>query len=110
MLVSPLHSTMYDTNVMMLVTQNLLTKASFQVPPDGFNGPYSTYGLGMSLIFIIPYLLASLLHGDVVSWILLSGPVLFALTLAAVFWLTIGCGATRRQGVVTSLLVGFGTL
>jgi hypothetical protein len=41
---------------------------------------------------------------------LLSTSVLFALTLAAVFWLTIGCGATRRQGVVTTLLVGFGTL
>jgi hypothetical protein len=109
-LVSPLHSTMYDTDVMMQVTQNLLTKASFQVPSDGFNGPYSTYGLGMSLVFIVPYLLASLVHGDVVSWMLLSGPVLFALTLVAVFWLTIGCGATRRQGVVTSLLVGFGTL
>src|SRR5919197_760360 len=97
-LVSPLHSTMYDTDVMMQVTQNLLTKASFQVPSDGFNGPYSTYGLGMSLVFIVPYLLASLVHGDVVSWMLLSGPVLFALTLVAVFWLAIGCGATRRQG------------
>ena len=82
-LVSPLHSTMYDTDVMMVVTQNLLTKGSFQVPPDGFNGPYSTYGLGMSLVFIVPYLLASLRHGDAVSWMLLSGPVLFALTLAS---------------------------
>jgi hypothetical protein len=110
LLVSPLHSTMYDTDVMMQVTQNLLTKASFQVPSDGFNGPYSTYGLGMSLVFMVPYLLASLLHQDVVDWMLLSGPVLFALTMAAVFWLTTGCGATRRQAVVTTLLVGFGTL
>ena len=109
-LVTPRISTMYDTDIMMLVTQNLLTKGSFQVPPDGFNGPYSTYGFGMSLVYVVPYLLASHLHRDVVSWMLLSGPVLFALTLSALLWLTVGCGATRRQGVVTTLLVGFGTL
>jgi hypothetical protein len=109
MLVSPLHSG-HDTNIMMLVTQNLLTKGSFLVNPDGLRDRYSDYGLGMSLVFIVPYLLASLLHQDAVSWMLLSMSVLFALTLAAVFWLTIGCGATRRQGVVTTLLVGFGTL
>src|SRR5919108_1923364 len=109
MLVSPLH-TGHDTNIMMLVTQNLLTKASFLVDPDGLGDRYSDYGLGMSLVFIVPYLIASLLHQNAVSWMLLSTSVLFALTLAAVFWLTIGCGATRRQGVATTLLVGFGTL
>jgi hypothetical protein len=100
----------YDTDIMMLVTQNLLKHRTFRVPWDGFNGPYSTYGLGLSLIFAVPYWLADHLRHDPISWMMAANTVVFALTVAALFWLTISCGATAREGAVTSVLVGLGTL
>jgi hypothetical protein len=110
LLLSPWRSNSYDVDVMAEVTKSMVTTGTFRVPVDGFNGPYSSYGLGMSLVFFPPYWLAEHLHRDPMRWLMGSNAFLFALTIVAVFWLTLGCGATRRQGVVTSLLVGFGTL
>ena len=110
LLLSPWRSNSYDVDVMAEVTKSMVTTGTFGVPVDGFNGPYSSYGLGMSLVFFPPYWLAEHLHRDPMRWLMGSNAFLFALTIVAVFWLTLGCGATRRQGVVTSLLVGFGTL
>lgn len=110
LLLSPWRSNVYDVDIMAQVTTSMLTNGTFRVPVDGFNGPYSTYGLGMSLVFIAPYWLALHQHGDPMSWLMASNVFVFALTIAAVFGLALGCGATRRQAAVTSFLVGFGTL
>lgn len=110
LLLSPWRSNSYDVDVMAEVTKSMVTTGTFRVPVDGFNGPYSSYGLGMSLVFLPPYWLAEHLHRDPMRWLMGSNAFLFALTIVAVFRLTLGSGATRRQGVVTSLLVGFGTM
>lgn len=110
LLLSPWRSNVYDVDVMAQVTDSMLTKGTFRVPVDGFNGPYSTYGLGMSLVFALPYWIALHLHRDPMSWLMASNVFVFAVTVAAMFGLSLGCGATRRQAAVTSFLVGFGTL
>ena len=112
LMVSPQQSFFYDTSIMADVTRSILTDGTFRVSGDawGINTPYASYGLGMSLLFAPPYWIAQHLHRDPGSWVMLTTPVVFGLTLPAVFWLTIGCGATRRQGAITTLLVGFGTL
>lgn len=112
LMVSPAQAPFYDTSIMVDVTHSILTDGTFRVTGDawGINTPYASYGLGMSLLFVPPYWIAQHLHQDPGSWVMASTPVVFALTLPAVFWLTVGCGATRRQGAVTTLLVGFGTL
>src|SRR5215211_6484373 len=112
LLLSPRQSFFYDTSIMVDVTHSMLTDGTFRVTGDawGINTPYASYGLGMSLLFAPPYWVAQHVHRDPSTWVMASTTVIFALTLLAVFWLTLGCGATRRQGAITSLLVGFGTL
>ncbi|HYZ03014.1 MAG TPA: hypothetical protein VFA92_16075, partial [Candidatus Binatia bacterium] len=112
LILSPRGSFFYDTSVMADVTHSVLTDGTFRVTGDawGINTPWASYGLGMSLVFVPPYWVAQQLHRDPGVWLMGSTAVIFSLTLLAVFWLTLGCGATRRQGAITSLLVGFGTL
>lgn len=112
LLLSPKTSFFYDTSIMADVTHSIVTDGTFRVTGDawGINTPYASYGLGMSLVFLPPYWAAQHLHRDPGAWMMASTAVIFALTLLALFWLTMGCGATGRQGAITSLLVGFGTL
>lgn len=112
LLFSPLRSYTYDASIMAEVTRSMLTDGTFRVTGDswGVNTPYASYGLGMSLIFVPPYWLARHLGRDPNTWVTMANAFIFALTVLAIFWLSVACGATRRQGVITSLLVGFGTL
>jgi hypothetical protein len=102
----------YDTAIMLQVTQSMLRHHSFRVGVDtfGFNSPYASYGLGMSLLYLPLYAVAEHLHRDPTSWAMLTNAAVFALTAPALLWLSLVNGGTPRQSVVVAALTGFGTL
>src|SRR5260370_17200548 len=56
----------YDAEIMFQVTQSMVDHGSFTVHQDpfGINSPYSYYGIGMSLLMVLPYCVAERLHQD----------------------------------------------
>jgi hypothetical protein len=102
----------YDTAIMLQVTQSMVRHHSLRVGVDtfGFNSPYASYGLGMSLLFLPPFALAEHLHRDPTGWAMVTNAVVFALTAPAILCLSLVIGGTLRQAVVVATLTGFGTL
>jgi hypothetical protein len=99
---------------MLHVTESMLHHHNFLVPkaidPYHLNTPYSSYGLGMSLLFAPLYLLGEHTGGNPVTWAMATNAFVFAATVLVLYWLALTLGGTRRQAVATALLTGFGTL
>ena len=109
----------YDGGTMYAVTQSMVDEHTFAIPdawntltgPDGLE--YGRYGLGLSLVGVIPYLLSkpitSLIgHGGFISSGVVSStmPIVAAALVVALF------GLGRRMGadVWAALLVGIGAV
>lgn len=102
----------YDGGIMLQVTQSIVNDHSLLVHHDvsGSNTPYSSYGIGLSLVMIPPYELARAVGADPVSAAMDVNAVIFAFTMVALVVLARFIGLTRRQALTTALLVGGGTM
>jgi len=97
----------YDSNITMQVAHSMVTEGSFRVyhDPLAINLPYSSYGIGMSLLMAISELLGPRLHQTPAQLNTVINPVLLAL-IALVLWLSARrLGATSRQAALAALAV-----
>lgn len=102
----------YDSEIMLQVTESMIHDQSVQVHRDqfGFNKPYSSYGIGMSLLMLPPYAVAEWLGGDPVSAAMDVNAFLFAGIAVACAGLALLSGLSHRGAAATALLVGVGTM
>ena len=102
----------YDGQIMMQVTESLFKDGSLQVRKDifGFNTPYSSYGIGMSLLMLPPYAFAQTFGADGVSAAMDVNALLYAGTVGCVLAFAKLAGATRGQAAATAALVALGTM
>jgi len=114
--------TVSDGHVMYDVARSLVDHGSLAVPATdgrvlGQGGhSYSPYGLGLSLISVIPYLLTKPIsglvgHADEIGQFAVSMtmPVIMAGIIAALYAMTLRLGASRRSSVIVSVGTIFGT-
>lgn len=102
----------YDSQIMLQVTQNLFDNGSFKVRFDefGFNTPYASYGIGQSLLMLVPYALASWLGADPVSAAMDVNAFLYAGIVACAYAFARMNGADRLQCAAVAVLTGGATL
>lgn len=104
----------YDAGIMLTVTERLVEHHSVVVPaqldPFHLNSPYANYGVGMSLLMAVPYLIAKALHLLAGPVVMLVNPVLFAATTFVLYLLAEALGARARHALLLALLVACGTL
>ncbi len=102
----------YDSEIMLQVTESLWADQSFRVREDpfGFNTPYASYGIGMSLLMFPPYALAKNLGTDAVSAAMDVNALLYACIVGCALAFARLAGATRAQAAATALLVALGTM
>ena len=101
----------YDASIMLQVTQNLVTHGSVRVlhDPLGLNSPYSTYGIGPSLLMAPFYLAGRAVGANPVSVAMLMNAVLWALLVVTVTALARLRRSSWSQALVVAGLVGVGT-
>src|SRR5260370_12890864 len=76
----------YDAQIMFQVTQSMVDHGTFTVHQDpfGINTPYSYYGIGMSLLMVMPYWVAERLHQAPGPFVMGVNALVVAATAAAV--------------------------
>jgi len=102
----------YDAQIMFQVTQSMVDHGSFVVhhDPFGVNTPYSYYGIGMSLLMVIPYWVAERLHQDAGAFVMSVNAAVVAAIAFTVFALGLATRATAIQSLAAAALTVFGTL
>src|SRR5260370_3476716 len=102
----------YDAQIMFQVTQSMVDHGSFTVHQDAFgiNSPYSYYGIGMSLLMVLPYWVAERLHQDAGVFVMGTNAAVFAAIAVTVFGLGLAARATALQSLAAAALTVFGTL
>ncbi len=97
----------YDAKIMVQVTRNFVDNGSVEVTEDefGFNTPYSTYGLGFSLLMVPADATAKAMGADRDAAVMLTNPILLA-ALAAILlgWARL-TGASPTQSVFAMAVV-----
>ncbi|HUE61258.1 MAG TPA: hypothetical protein VMO88_16945 [Acidimicrobiales bacterium] len=98
----------FDSKVMGQVATNLVNHHSVRIHVQGFNQPYSFYGIGMSL-FMIPGVLAAkvLRVGDVVGTMVTNAWVLALLSGVVYAWTRLR-KYSAGVSVVVAVLIGIG--
>ncbi len=101
----------YDSQIMLQVTQGIATGRGLTTTQDifGFNTPYSSYGIGMSLLMLLPYALARLVGTDPVAAAMDVNALVLGLICACACATALLLGLRRRAAVVVALLIGAGT-
>ncbi|HUQ64099.1 MAG TPA: hypothetical protein VM121_10120 [Acidimicrobiales bacterium] len=101
----------YDSDIARQVAHSMVTERTFRVYNDGLgiNVPYASYGIGLSLLMVIPELVGSPLGRSPLTLNTLINPILLAL-IALVIWVSARrCGVTTRQATVVSLCLALAT-
>ncbi len=96
----------YDAKIMLQVTRSLVEHGDVRVTEDefGFNTPYASYGLGMSLLFAIPYAVGGANAAMTANaWVL-------GLAVVAVVALARRLDLSWGKSLTVGLLVGAGTM
>ncbi len=104
----------YDGKIMLSVARNLVSQHSLGTDPavDMFhtNTPYSTYGIGTSLL-LAPF---SAIQGterlDGGFWVTLANPLMLALAAGVMIKIGLALGWARRWAVLAALAFGLLTL
>jgi hypothetical protein len=101
----------YDTDVMLDVTQNLVNHGSLHAAGAGYPTAtvWSPYGIGVSLLAIPPYAL-SLVTGHFDVLVSLVNPLVTATCVLLIYRIARALGWTPPQGVVASLAFGLPTI
>lgn len=96
----------YDAKIMLQVTRSLVDHHDFRVTEDefGFNTPYASYGLGMSLLFAVPYSVGGVNAAMTTNAWVLGLAVVVVVALARRLDLSWG------KSLVVGLLIGAGTM
>jgi hypothetical protein len=99
----------YDGSIMLQVAEGLVRHGSPVVHDDGFglNSPYSSYGLGLSLLEMPLVALADHLGRSADQWAMAVNPVVLALLLPAIFALALELEASPRQAAALALIGAF---
>lgn len=102
----------YDAQIMFQVTQSIVDHANFTVHQDpfGMNRPYSFYGIGMSLLMVLPYWVAERLHQSPGAFVMGVNAVVVSGIAVTVFGLGLATRATALQSLAAAALTVFGTL
>ncbi|HEX6683678.1 MAG TPA: hypothetical protein VF062_12825 [Candidatus Limnocylindrales bacterium] len=101
----------YDAWIMAQVTHSMVYDGNFLVHEDPFNlsMPYSSYGIGMSLLMVVPELLGPLLNRSVNNLNALINPVVAAATGVVVWRLARALGVTTRRAAAIALIMVLAT-
>lgn len=101
----------YDAQIMYQVTQSMVDHANFVVHHDVFamNSPYSSYGIGMSLLMAVPYFIAERLKLDPSASVMTVNAVVVALVALVIYRLGRAVGATIGQSLAAAAITAFGT-
>jgi hypothetical protein len=102
----------YDAQIIFQVTQSIVDHGSFTVHQDpfGMNTPYSFYGIGMSLLMVLPYWVAERLHQDPGAFVMGVNAAVVSAIAVTVFALGLATRATTLQSLAAAALTVFGTL
>lgn len=107
LVLAPRNISGYDAEIAFEVAHSMVTEGSFRVYHDdfGINTPYSSYGLGLSLLMTAGQVVGPGIGRAPQSLDTLINPALLAL-IALVIWTTARrLGATPRQATLVSLCV-----
>lgn len=102
----------YDAKIMLQVTQGLVEHGDVRVTHDefGFNTPYASYGIGMSLLFAVPYEAGRLVGHDPLNAAMTTNAFVLAFAVVAVVALARRLDLSWGRALLTGLLVGAGTM
>jgi hypothetical protein len=102
----------YDAQIMFQVTQSMVDHGSFTVHQDpfGMNTPYSYYGIGMSVLMVLPYWVAERLHQEPDVFVMGVNAAVVAAIAVTVFALGLATRATALQSLAAAAFTVFGTL
>lgn len=102
----------YDTRIMLQVTRSILDDGGFRVVDDefGFNSPYASYGLGMSLLFLIPSAIADATGGDAANAAMMTNAFAFGLTAIALLALARTMDLRWSRAAAVAGLTAAGTM
>ena len=102
----------YDAQIMFQVAQSMVDHANFVVHHDVYavNTPYSYYGIGMSLLMAVPYLVAERLQLDPGASVMAMNAVVAASIALVMYRFGLAIGATDGQSLAAAAITAFGTL
>ena len=102
----------YDSDIMFQVARNLFETGTFKTTFDGFgfNSPYASYGVGQSLLMLVPYALASWLGADPASAAMDVNALLYAGIVGCTYVFAQLSGANRLESTGVAVLTGGATL
>jgi hypothetical protein len=106
----------YDAKIMLQVTRSMVEDQNFLVADDefGFNSPHASYGLGMSLLFAVPYTVARVAAGadpvEAANGAMTTNAFVLGLAAVAVLWLARELGLSWTGALVTAALIAGGTM
>ena len=102
----------YDAQIMFQVTQSMVDHGTFIVHQDPFstNIPYSVFGIGMSLLMVLPYWVAEHLHQNPGAFVMGVNAAVVAAIASTVFVLGLATRATALQSLAAAAFTVFGTL
>lgn len=106
----------YDAKIMLQVTRSMVENRNFLVTDDefGFNSPHASYGLGMSLLFAVPYTVGRVAAGadpvEAANGAMTANAFVLGLAAVAVLWLARHLDLSWPRALATAGLMAGGTM